>query len=294
MAIDDQMAWAPRFAQLWHQAYSADGSVLAAIAATGFGAFTVAVNGTPWNATFPVVTDLAISPAGGRVAALGSEYNTNFAILCDGKVWPGRYDMRKCLAGLVVGLVALAAGAAWAQEPAQEPAKAPAKDDHRQVSDVQVLSVVGHCFYGPNLDEAQAKRLCRQQVRGTLLDRAVAGFGAEPGVRGSGLSGRELRAFVDSLLTVDPVEEETRRVPEGLALRLTLRGAVRPGDRIEQVAVFLTDGAARSAALARLAEHDRLAAEARMPKVRCPPSASSISVMISRAFLLAVSSSLKW
>jgi len=70
-----------------------DGSKLAAIVAPSFGAFTVAVDGTPWAATFPVVTDLVISATGGHVAALGSNDNTAFAVLCDGKVWGGRYDM---------------------------------------------------------------------------------------------------------------------------------------------------------------------------------------------------------
>jgi len=93
MAIDDVMAWDPKFAQLWHQAYAPDGSRLAAIVAPSFGAFTVAVDGTPWAATFPVVTDLVISATGGHVAALGSNDNTAFAVLCDGKVWGGRYDM---------------------------------------------------------------------------------------------------------------------------------------------------------------------------------------------------------
>lgn len=166
--------------------------------------------------------------------------------------------MRRRALILCLGLLALAA-AARAQEPA--------KDEHRQVSDVRVLSVTGHCFYGPHLDEGTAKKLCRQQVRVKLLDTAVHKFGAEPGVRGSGLSGKELRAFVDSLLTVDLLDEEVRKVPDGLALRQSLRGELRQGKLPEQVAAFLADGQARAEALADTARRDRLAAEARMAAI---------------------------
>lgn len=166
--------------------------------------------------------------------------------------------MRRRATWLLLGLLAVA-GVARAQEPA--------KDEHRQVSDVRVLSVTGHCFYGPALSAGQAKKLCRQQVRAKLVDRAVAKFGAEPGVRGSALVGKALRAFVDGLLTVDPLEEEIRRVPDGHAVRLTLRGELHQGKLPEQVAAFLADGQAQAEALAATARRDRQAAEARMAAI---------------------------
>jgi hypothetical protein len=157
-------------------------------------------------------------------------------------------------------LAALAvAGAALAQEPAE--------GERRQVSDTRVLSVTGHCFYGPHLDEAQAKRLCGYQVRANLLDKAASKFGAEPAVRDGRLMGKELRAFVDSLLVVDTLDEEARTVADGLALRLTLRGELRQGKLADQVAAFQADGQARTAALAETARRDRLAGEARLAAV---------------------------
>jgi hypothetical protein len=185
--------------------------------------------------------------------------------------------MRRRIVTLVLVFLTLAA-TALAQEPANE--------ERRQVSDTRVLSFTGHCFYGPQIDEAQAKRLCKAQLRSRLLDKAAAKFGAEPGVRGSQLMGKELRAFVDSLLVVDMLDEETRTVAEGLAVRLTLRGELRQGELADHVASFLSDGQARSAALAETARRDRLAGEARMAAVPFeaekefsrPPGSETMSV----------------
>ncbi len=92
LAVDDHVAWAPVYSQLWHVTFSEDGRTTAAIVAPSFGAFTVAVNGAPWSATFPVVTDLVVAK-NGRAACLTSENNTRFAVCVDGKAWGGRYDM---------------------------------------------------------------------------------------------------------------------------------------------------------------------------------------------------------
>ena len=57
MAQDGQIIWEPKFVQCWQQEISADGKTVAAIVATAFGEFTVAVNAVPWRATFPVLAD---------------------------------------------------------------------------------------------------------------------------------------------------------------------------------------------------------------------------------------------
>lgn len=144
-----------------------------------------------------------------------------------------------------------------------------AQDDavRRQVSDARILSITATCFYGPHLDEAQAKRLCGYQSRGKLLDAAVARFGADATTGAAGLTARDLRAFVDSLLVVTMLEEEVRTVRDGLAVRLTMRGEENPGKLIDKLAVFTTDAGLRSGAQAETARHDQQAAEARMAAV---------------------------
>lgn len=93
MAVDGRTLWEPRFLQCWKQQYGSSGKDLWAVVAPEYGRFTVARNAAPWTATFPVVTDLVLSPAGDRAAAIGSENNADFRIMVDGVVWDGVYDM---------------------------------------------------------------------------------------------------------------------------------------------------------------------------------------------------------
>jgi hypothetical protein len=137
----------------------------------------------------------------------------------------------------------------------------------RQVSTARVLSVTTTCFYGPSLDEAQALRLCRQQARGKLLDTAMAQFSAETVVARSALPTKERRAFVDSLLVVTPLAAESRQVPDGRAVRLTLRAEENPGKLADKLASFKANDQLRADALATTASRDRQAAEARMAAV---------------------------
>ena len=60
----------------------------------------------------------------------------------------------------------------------------------RRVSDAHVLSAAATCFYGPHIDQGQAKRLCGQQARGKLLDAAAVQFGNDPSIVRAGLSPR--------------------------------------------------------------------------------------------------------
>ncbi|MUM76391.1 WD40 repeat domain-containing protein [Pseudodesulfovibrio sp. F-1] len=93
VALDGQFIWSPRYVQCLGLQYSASGEKLWGVVATGFGRFTVACDNVPWDATFPIVTDLVLSPDGHRAAVLASEYNRNFRIVVDGKAWPGVNDM---------------------------------------------------------------------------------------------------------------------------------------------------------------------------------------------------------
>lgn len=93
MAVDAAVDWAPGYFQCWKQAWSPDGKRLWAIVAPEYGKFTVACNNKPWNATFPVVTDLSLSPDGSRAAALASHINSDYRVVVDGLAWQGGWDM---------------------------------------------------------------------------------------------------------------------------------------------------------------------------------------------------------
>lgn len=147
------------------------------------------------------------------------------------------------------------------------PALAQEPSVRQQVSDARVLSVTTTCFYGPTIDPAQAKRLCEQQARGQLLSAATKQLAADQTVQAAKLTPQELRAFVDSILVVTPLHEEARKVPEGRAVRLTLRGEEGPGKLLDKVAAFSADPQHRADALAATARHDRQANEARIAAI---------------------------
>ncbi len=159
-----------------------------------------------------------------------------------------------------------------AAPPPVPPRQPPAQPDggdavRRQVSDERVFSKTVTCFYGPNLDQGQARRLCSQQARGRLLDDAAASLAHDAALAGAGLSTQDLRAFVDSLLSVAVADEEIRQVPDGLAVRLTLRAKTPQSGLGERLAAFAANPQVRAAALAETATRDRQAGEARMAAV---------------------------
>ena len=90
VAQDGDILWAPRYSQCLGLQYSATGEKLWAMVATGFGRFTIACNNVPWDVTFPIITDMVISPDGNRAAILANEYNKNFRIVINGKTWGRR------------------------------------------------------------------------------------------------------------------------------------------------------------------------------------------------------------
>ncbi|WP_245611255.1 hypothetical protein [Solidesulfovibrio alcoholivorans] len=152
--------------------------------------------------------------------------------------------------------------------PHQDPARPDGGDAvRRQVSDERVFSKTVTCFYGPHLDQGQARRLCSQQARGRLLDDAAAALAHDAALANTSLSTQDLRAFVDSLLTVAVADEEIRKVPDGLAVRLTLHAKTPQSGLIERLAAFAANPQVRAAALAETATRDRQAAEARMAAI---------------------------
>ncbi|MHC1790726.1 hypothetical protein [Solidesulfovibrio sp.] len=162
--------------------------------------------------------------------------------------------------------------AGW-PEPTAAPAPgqpAPAPDSpevRRQVSGARALSATATCFYGPHIDQAQAKRLCGYQARGRLLDNAAAQFGSDPAVVRAGLTPPDLRAFADSILKPAVADEEVRVLHDGLAVRLTLRAETAPEAVAERLAAFAANPGLRAAARAETAGRDRQAGEARMAAV---------------------------
>lgn len=93
IASEAAIYWEPVYFQCWGQQWSACGKHLWAIVAPQYGEFTVACDNKPWTATFPVITDLTLSPDGTRAAALANKQNDNFRIVVDGIAWAGEWDM---------------------------------------------------------------------------------------------------------------------------------------------------------------------------------------------------------
>ncbi len=137
----------------------------------------------------------------------------------------------------------------------------------RPVSDTRLFSATSTCFYGPQMDEPQAKRLCTDQTRGKLLDAAAGRLAADPAARQAGLSGRDLRAFADSLLAVTVADEEVRPAEDGLAVRITLEAKEADDALADKLAAFAADPQLRAAALAETDRRDRLAQDARLAAV---------------------------
>jgi hypothetical protein len=94
MAEDGKPIWKGRFSQLWNQRIGGpDSRSVAAVAATGYGRWTLVVDDQPWRATFSdMVLPPVWSPDGRRVAAVVKDQG-RWGMAVDGKVWPDWYDM---------------------------------------------------------------------------------------------------------------------------------------------------------------------------------------------------------
>lgn len=188
--------------------------------------------------------------------------------------------MRSSLVAILLALLVLTAQAAVAQQPPAIPPEPtprpfvtpppPPPDGpavRRHVSDARALVTTSTCFYGPTIDQGQAKRLCAHHSRAKLLDTAVSQLAADPEVAKAGLSQKELRAFIDSMLTVHVINDEVRAAPDGLAVRLSLEARMDHALLSGQLAAFTTNPKIKAAALDETAKRDRLAAEARMAAI---------------------------
>lgn len=92
MFLNGNPYWDEGFFQLWHQRFSADGKHLAAVCASAFGRWTVAVDGIAWNTTFShAVMPPVFSPDGKRVAAAFRDEG-EWGVVVDGKPWAVRFN----------------------------------------------------------------------------------------------------------------------------------------------------------------------------------------------------------
>jgi len=72
VARNGEMFWPAQYRQVWHLKTDAAENRLAAIVAPRFGKFTVRLGDRTWKTTYPVLTDLRLSPDGERAAAVAS------------------------------------------------------------------------------------------------------------------------------------------------------------------------------------------------------------------------------
>ncbi|MBW1806803.1 MAG: WD40 repeat domain-containing protein [Deltaproteobacteria bacterium] len=93
LAENGSPIWAGRYVQLWHQKVSPDKQHIAAVVATGFGRWTIAVDDTPWAVTFEdLVLPPVFSPDGKRLATIGKNGEEWFVVV-DGQQWSLPFDM---------------------------------------------------------------------------------------------------------------------------------------------------------------------------------------------------------
>ena len=93
IAENGEPIWDGRFMQLWNQRVSPDGEHIAAVAASGFGRWTVVVDDRPWSVSF---NDLLLPPvfsADGRRVAAGMRHDGAWGIAVDGEILAERFDM---------------------------------------------------------------------------------------------------------------------------------------------------------------------------------------------------------
>jgi len=93
IAENGEPIWDSRFMQLWNQRLSPDGEHIAAVAASGFGRWTVVVDDRPWSVSFnDLLLPPVFSPDGLRVAA-GMRHDGAWGIVVDGEILAEKFDM---------------------------------------------------------------------------------------------------------------------------------------------------------------------------------------------------------
>ncbi|MEN2995064.1 MAG: electron transfer complex subunit TmcD [Thermodesulfovibrio sp.] len=92
MVVNGKKIWNKHFVQLWHQRVSPDKKKIAAVVATDFGKWTVAVDGIPWKRTFSqAVLSPHFSPDSKKVASVVRE-NNKWTVAVDGIPWEQEFD----------------------------------------------------------------------------------------------------------------------------------------------------------------------------------------------------------
>jgi hypothetical protein len=93
LAHNGKPLWSGRYVQLWHQTSSPDDARIAAIAAVGYGKWTLVVDDTPWPISFEdMVLPPVFSPDGKRLAAIGKD-GERWGFAVDKRKWSSTFDM---------------------------------------------------------------------------------------------------------------------------------------------------------------------------------------------------------
>jgi hypothetical protein len=85
--------WPEPFVQLWHQVLSPSTEGIAAVVATGYGRWTVAVDGRAWKRTFSDMVSRPVFSADGQHVAAAFCDEGEWGIAVDGAPWPERFVM---------------------------------------------------------------------------------------------------------------------------------------------------------------------------------------------------------
>ena len=91
LAMNGKPIWG-FFFNVWRQQFSPNGQKIAAVVCSPFPLWTVAVDGTPWNAKFSkAVLSPVFSPDGRKVAAVVKD-NNKWTAAVDGSIWSDTFD----------------------------------------------------------------------------------------------------------------------------------------------------------------------------------------------------------
>jgi hypothetical protein len=93
LAKNAEIFWKNPYMQLWRPNYSPDGNRIAALAAVGFGQWTVVVDDKPWSSSWKhMILDTVFSSDSARVAApVNTDHRWTIAV--DGQGWDSKFDM---------------------------------------------------------------------------------------------------------------------------------------------------------------------------------------------------------
>ncbi len=93
LAQNGKILWPSKYVQLWHACVSPQDERIAAVVATAYGRWTVAVDDVPWKTTFSdMVAAPVFSPDGHKVAA-AVKHDGRWSIAVDGVPWMPTFDM---------------------------------------------------------------------------------------------------------------------------------------------------------------------------------------------------------